>query len=163
MTKPNKKEIAAKLEAWAKNERKRLRTEADRDLELEPHVTRCQRAIAPINEEFDLKLSPLNETKRTLEAEIISLMEAGIDREKETVALSEVDVARALVRVNVSDGSRFIDPEGFFKFTPPANRNAKFWECVTIPIGKASKFLGSAIERLATKPKKFEVKLSLKD
>lgn len=161
--KPRKSDIAAKLEEWAKNERKRLRAEADRDIALEPHVTKCQRAIGPINEEFDGKLAPLNQKKQSLEAEIISMMEAGIDRETGKVALPQVEIDKALVRVDVSDGNRVIDPEEFFKFTVPTNRTAKFWDCVTIPIGKASKFLGSAIDRLASKPKKFETKFSLKD
>jgi hypothetical protein len=161
--KPKKTEIAAKLEAWVKNEKKRLKLEAQHDVDIEPHVTRYQRAIGPITEERDRKLAPLLEFKKTSEAEIISLMEAGIDRETGKVALPQVEVDGAVVRVNVSEGSRVIDAEEFFQFTVPANRNAKFWECVTIPIGKASKFLGSAIDRLASKPKKFETKLSLKD
>lgn len=163
MTKPNKTQIAAKLEEWAKNERKRLRIEADRDLAIEPHTNRFQKAVGPINEEADAKAAPFIEKNKHLAAEIASAMESGIDRETGKVALPQVDIDKAVVRVDVSDGNRVIDPEEFFKFTVPANRNDKFWACVTIPIGKATKFLGAAIDRLADKPKKFEVKIALKD
>lgn len=163
MTKPNKKTIAEKLEAWVRNEKKRLNLEGQYDLDIEPYVTRYQRAIGPITEERDLKVAPLNETKKQLEAEIISMLEAGIDRETGKVALPQVEIERAIARVAVSEGNRFIAPEEFFKFTREPNRNERFWGCVTIPIGKATKFLGSAIDRLATKATKFEVKISLKD
>jgi hypothetical protein len=163
MTKPNKKAIAEKLDAWAKNERKRLRAEADRDLELEPHVTRFQKAVGPVNAAAEEKLRPLNEAKKQFEAEIMSMLEAGIDRETGTVALPQVEVERAIARVDSTEGNRVIDPKDFFDYTVAANRNDNFWDCVTIPIGKATKFLGSAIERLAKKPTKFEVKIILKD
>jgi hypothetical protein len=163
MKKPNKADIAAKLEEWVKNEKKRLRKEADRDLAIEPHTNRFQKATAPIQAEFDAELLPLNEKKNRLEAEIISALEVGIDRETGKVALPQVEIDKAIARVNVTDGNRVIEPTAFFDFTPPANRTEKFWGCVKIQIGNASKFLGSAIDRLAKAPPKIEVKISLKD
>lgn len=163
MKKPNKAEIAEKLEEWAANEKKRLKIEAQHDIDIEPHVTRYQRAVGPITEERDRKLAPIAEKKKHLEAEIMSALEAGIDRETGKIALPQVEADRAVARVAASEGNRVIDPKDFFEFTHAPNRNERFWDCVTIPIGKATKFLGTAIDRLAKKPTKFEVKIALKE
>lgn len=68
----------------------------------------------------------------------------------------------AIAEVQVKDGNRQIDPQKFFEHVEKSKRDAKFWGCLKVGIAEAQKFLGAAIDKLATKPKDYKVSISLK-
>jgi len=138
MNKPKKTEIAAKLEEWARNERKRLRIEADRDLALEPHVTALQKKLAPINEDAEEKLAPVLATKARLEKEITDAMQRGISVDGE-VALPQVVTERAIVEVKTTT-QRDMDAKAFFDAVKAGHRTSEFFGCLKVLIGKVEKY-----------------------
>jgi len=86
------------------------------------------------------------------------------DAEAQELRTSETGkpIVTAIAEVNSKDGAREIDAESFFKFVKESERTSKFWGSLKVLIGEAEKFLGSQIDKLAKKPKKYSVGISLK-
>lgn len=169
-SRPNKAAISAALEEWARLTAKVAKIESDRDAQLSPITTRYENQCAPIRNAATEKLNPLIERRAQLAAEINKQLELGIDREKSIVLLPQVSVeaqlsARktvvAVAEVQVGEGNREIDPQKLFDQVPPAKRDAGFWQCLKVQIGKAEKYLGAAIDTLAKKPKTYNIKISI--
>ncbi len=169
MARPSKKAVELALTEWFALNVKATRITAKRDAEIQPLKDSYEKKCAPILEEAKQKLSPLQERMKFLEKEITKTLESGIDKETETVALSQVVVSSetspliAIAEVLVDEGDRSIDPQEFFKTTAPAKRDAKFWGCVKVLVQKAEKFLGEKINEIAKRPKVFKVKVSVKE
>lgn len=162
--KPNKSEIAAKLAEWAKLQKKRLRIEAKRDEELDPHVTKFERATAAINANAKLQLDDLNPKIDVLAKEIEKALLAGVDETSGVVALSQVSLegGKALAEVKAKEGPRSVDPEKYFEHTPHSKRNNIFWSAVKIAIAPAEAFLGKVtLNAMAEKPTTYKVELKL--
>ncbi len=162
--KPKKSEIAERLSEWARLQNKRLRIEAKRDTDLDPHVTRFERATASINARAKLQLDELNPQIEAVAKEIETAMLAGVDQKTGLIALPQVSLegGKAIAEVKKKEGARVIDPEKFFVQTPAAKRTKEFWAAVTIGIAKAKEFFGEvALNRIAEKPTTYKVELKL--
>ena len=162
--KPNKTEITEKLAEWATLEKKRLTIEAKRDKELDPHVTRFERATAEINAKAQLKLESVNKELQALATDIETALLAGVDEKTGVIALAQVSLegGKALAEVKAKEGARVVQPQAFFDHTPPAKRTDGFWNSVKIAIAPAEKFLGELVlNGMAKRPKTYKVELKL--
>jgi hypothetical protein len=161
--KPNRKAIEESLAAWEKNAAKARKIEAQRDADLAPLTAAYEKKCAAIHEAANEALRPLQARMGQFGAEISRQMNLGIDVDARTVALSQVVSGKAVAEVQTKEGNREIGPVKFFDHTPAAQRDARFWECVKIQIGKAEKFLGKTIDALATRPWTASVVIKLND
>jgi hypothetical protein len=164
MTKPNKSEISDKLKRWAKLQRKRLAIEAKRDQDLDPHVTRFEKATAAINANAKLQIDDLTPQIDSLAKDIETALLAGVDEKTGVIALAQVSLegGKALAEVKSKEGARVVDPETFFKTTAPAKRTNVFWSAVKIAIAPAEAFLGKIkLNEIAEKPTTYKVELKL--
>jgi hypothetical protein len=163
MAKPNQKAIEEALAAWEKSVRKARKIEAERDAALSPLTAAYDKKCAPIYAAANENLAPLVARMTALTAEIRKQLNLGIDVDAKTVALSQVTAGKAIAEVQTGEGNREISPEKFFDQTPPAQRDARFWDCVKIGIAKAEKFLGKAMDSVAKKPWAASIVIKLKD
>ena len=164
--KPNKKEIAEKLAEWARLQNKRLAIEAKRDKDLDPHITRFERATAEINAKAQLKLDALNQDIAPLAKEIEQALLAGVNHTTGVIALAQVSLegGEALAEVKAKEGPRVVDPEIYLEKTPPAKRTAGFWAGLKVVIAPAEAFMGKlGLNALAKKPTTYSVELKLVD
>jgi len=162
--KPNKTEITERLTEWAKLERKRLRIEAKRDEDLDPHVTNFQNATESINSTAKLQLDEISAKQATLAKDIETALLAGVDHKTGVIALPQVALegGKALAEVEKKEGARVVDPEKYFLHTPAAKRTKGFWAAVKIGIAPAIEFFGEVVlNSMADKPPTYKVKLKL--
>lgn len=162
--KPNKTEITERLSEWARLERKRLRIEATRDEELDPHVAEFQKNTESINSTAKLQLDEVARQLATVSKEIERALLAGVNEKTGVIALPQVALAggKALAEVKKKEGARVIDAERFFARTPPAKRTTAFWAAVTIGVAKAKDFFGEVVlNAMADKPTSYKVELKL--
>lgn len=68
----------------------------------------------------------------------------------------------ALAEVVVKEGDREVDAKAFFESVEESKRDSAFWGCLKVGIAPVVKFLGAGIDKLATRPKKWVVSISLK-
>lgn len=167
MTKPNKTAIAEKLKAFAKWDKKRLTIEAARDLALDPHVTRFEKATAGIQQEAEDALAKITPEWTRLKAEIEADLLAGCDAETGEVLLQQVAVQvgklTAIAIVMSKKLARVIDPQKYFSHTPASKRTKEFWAPVKILIAPATEVLGDlTVNKMADSGTKhaIEVKVS---
>jgi len=163
MAKPNRTLIKEKLDAWARAKAKAVKLESARDKAIAPIAAAYEKKCASIHEETNEQLRPIEEQLKNLEAAIAKEFALGIDIGSRTCALYQAATEKAIAEVQTSEGNREIPPEKFFEQVPAARRDAKFWECVKIQIGKAEKLLGSVVDALADKPWTAQVVIKLKD
>jgi hypothetical protein len=159
MTKPNKKEIAAQLEQWARNEKKRLKLEADRDVALESYVTEYQRKTASVVAPFDQQLAVITASQARLQTEISDAMKRGIDVNGE-VALPQVATTKAIVEVKTT-AKREVNPKEFFDAVPASDRNAGFFGCLSVMVGKLEKYRSDVLNKLASEKRSHQVVIRL--
>ncbi|MEZ5421834.1 MAG: hypothetical protein R2682_01910 [Pyrinomonadaceae bacterium] len=154
MSKLTQTEIKLLADEWAALGRKIEKQNTALGRELEPHITAHNEAVKPILEKYDAKLEKLAARR----GEIEETVKEWLTDHGKPVSLEGVDAVAANV---LQTGSRRIDPQAFFDRVK--ERNAAFWECVTIAIQKADRFLGkNAVDELATKETKLVPSLSLK-
>ena len=132
-------------------------------VQLETLLDTYERKAEPINSDADRKLAPILEQMQELEKEIQTGMLAAIKPDG-SVPIAQLETPKALAQVH-TNGKREIDPGAFFRATSPRARNTVgFFECLTVQIGKAEKFLDApTMARLALKKLTHTVALKLKD
>jgi hypothetical protein len=160
MAKVNQKLVKEKLEEWAALQTKVGTLETKRQRKLEPFIRQYNEETKPIQEEFETKSAPIREKANALAAEINVLLGADRDADgnpKPVLVSSDAAVAS----IERKDGSRTIDPQKFFNMVK--NKTPKFWECVSILVGKAKDVISeNEIDELSTKKTSFPFSISLK-
>ncbi len=160
MPKVKQKEVKEKLEEWVKLQEQISTYERNRNKKLLPFQVKYNEDTKPILEQCERKANPLREKAADIQKEISVLLFADRDAEgnpKPITVLSE----NATASVERKEGSRTIDAQKFFNFVK--DKTPKFWECVTILIGKAKDVISeNEIDDLSTKKTTFDVSISLK-
>lgn len=114
-------------------------------------------ATAPVNQKFDSQILPVQERIAALTKEIEAAMLMNLDADgnpKLTKAASE----NLQAEVVQSAARREVEAEAFFNFVPALQRRgSSFWNCFSVQIAKAEKFLGEKINEIATLKKNFKV------
>lgn len=161
--------LASHKEAF---EKKAAPIDADAKGKLEPINARLKVLIADIETQLlagvDEKTEKIAlaqvqvdiETNRVLAVEIARTNKGA----GKTLRTSENDkpLVTATAEVVAKEGAREIDAKKFFEFVEASKRDAGFWNCLTVKIAESVKFLGAAIDKLATKPKKWSVSIGMK-
>jgi len=160
---PDTAALTEKLKTWQSLALRQQKIEAERAVQLETLLDTYERKAQPINEDADRKLDPILEQMQTLEKEIETAMLAGIKADG-SVPIAQLETPKAIAQVHTS-GKREIDAAAFFRATSPRLRiTAGFYECLTVQIGKAEKFLEArTMARLAIKKLTHTVGIKLKE
>lgn len=159
---PDTAPLTEKLKKWQGLALRAEKIEDERTVQLETLLDTYDRKAQPINEDADRKLDPILEEMRTLEKEIETDMLAAIKADG-SVPIAQLETAKAIAQVHTT-GKREIDAAAFFRATSPRVRTAAFFDCLTVQIGKAEKFLDArTMARLAIKKLTHTVALRLKE
>ncbi|HYE76179.1 MAG TPA: hypothetical protein VEF04_22730 [Blastocatellia bacterium] len=152
-------EIQTAINEWAEAKRAYEELLAEREAELKPIVDRYERKMAPIRESYAEQITPLmekmDEKKRLVESLLLSNL-----NEDGSVGVMEIVSDGGKAQVHTTS-QRTIEPSAFFELTPAPARDASFWNCLTVGIAKAEKFLGSRIDQIAKKKFFHKVELTL--
>jgi len=135
-------------------EKKHAQLSAVRDTELAVPTAEYQAACEPINAKYNPKFTKLNAEIGSKKKELSDFLLSGFDEKTGAVSLglleSTVVKGRQLVAVVKVGSSRIVNPESFFKAV--TERTAEFWDCLTVGLQKAEKFIGkNRVEDLAKK------------
>lgn len=154
MARLSQADVKAKADEWALLADKVRLAENKKNAELDPFVVEFNEKTKGIVTKHDRKIGLLVEQRVELEEEITDWLEA----QGKVIALSG-DLAVAANELQV--GSRKIDAENFF--AKVTDRSAAFWECITVAIAKAEKYLGKdKVDDLSSKSSKLVATLKLK-
>jgi len=145
------------LGAWAELQAEQARIESRRERLIAPHRQAFDEATAPINSKFDKQLSPVREQSAQLEAQINEAVKYHFERDRTSGFYA--NEAEAVV---ITTSVREIDARVFYNNTPEDERSSAFWSCLKVQIGKAEKFLGDAINRLAEQKTTYKVSIRVK-
>lgn len=158
----NAKQLTAKLEAWEKLKRQRDKVDATADGQLEDLLVTYEKKAEPINSERDRKLQPIVDQMNTLEEELRAEMLRQIKPDG-TIGIPQLETTLALAQV-LATSKREIDAAAFIRATAPRRRNdPAFYNCLTVQIGKAEKFLDQpTMTRLARPKVTYAVAVTLK-
>lgn len=135
-----KAELTAKLLAWEKLKRQRDRIDQEADSQLEDLIVTFEKKAEPINTERERQLQPVLEKLEALENELRAELLREINADG-TIGIPQLETKNALAQV-LASSKREIDAAAFIRATPPRRRNEPaFFDCLTVLIGKAEKFL----------------------
>jgi hypothetical protein len=158
--KPSRKAIHQLLSEWGELAEQRRRIEAARDEQLAPIRAKFAKQCAPVEQETAAQLQPVEQRLGELRGEIELLLKAGVS-EDGSVALAQVETETATAIVETKS-QRTIEPSEFLQFVPERQRDAAFFGCLSVQIGKTEKYLGSKIDQLARLKFTHTVKVMLK-
>lgn len=154
MAKLTQTEVKLLADEWAATGRKIGKQTAAMERELEPFIDAHNKAIEPIVEKYDKKIARLERRQN----EIIEAVTAWLNDHGRPVTLEGMEAVAANV---LQTSSRRIDPHTFFDRIK--DRGTAFWECVTIAIQKADRYLGKdAVDEMAYKETRIVPSLKLK-
>ena len=157
-----KAQLTQKLQEWEKLKRQRDRIDAEADGQLEDLIVTFEKKSEPINVERDRKLQPVLDQLEELEGELRTEMLRQVKPDG-TIGIPQLETEHALAQV-LSTSKREIDAGAFIRATSPRRRNdSAFFECLTVQIGKAEKFLDHlTMKRLARAKVTHNVAITLK-
>ncbi len=167
MAKPSKAAIELSLTEWLTQKVKAMRIQSRCTADIQPFKDTFEKKCKPFLEDANEKLKPINERLALLSAEIEKELRKGVDEDAGTVVLSQVLVGlskanlSAIAEITKEEGDRIIDAQKFFDSVKAIDRDAGFWDCLKVQIGKAEKFLGDKINKLAKKPIVYKFKISI--
>jgi hypothetical protein len=143
--------IEAALTRWASLRRKKGRLEGAQAKELTPLREAYESASAPILAKHAPGLTAVEEEVSQCEAAIRDavLNAKGKDGSHKFPRLTSGKVVAELH----TSSRRELSPQTFFELVPQAERESKFWGCLSVLIGKAEKLLGAARLDEHAKPK----------
>lgn len=162
MSQPTVKDLTEKLRVWEKLKRKRDKIDAEADGQLEDLLATYEKKAEPINAERDRKLQTVVEEMTALENELRGEMLRQVKPDG-TIGIPQLETPLALAQVQATS-KREIDPAAFMRATDPRRRNSpEFFNCLTVQIGKAEKFLDQVtMTRLAKAKTTHSVAITLK-
>lgn len=116
-----------------------------------------EKATTPILEKYNEKLAPVNQRIAALNKEVEAqmLMNADADGNPKLKVVSSAALTAEVVQ---SAARREVSAEVFFDAVPALKRHGEsFWQCLSVQIGKAEKFLGASINEIANVKNSFKV------
>lgn len=121
-----------------------------------------ERATTPILEKYNERLAPVNQRIAALTKEVEAAMLNNLDATGKP-RLAKVTSESLQAEILQSAARREVDAEKFFNEVPVLQRHgAQFWNCLSVQIGKAEKFLGEKINDIASVKESFKVVIRLK-
>lgn len=114
---------------------------------LKPHKETYDAATAALIEAHNFRQLETNTRINALEKEV----EAGLlgsEQPDGSLKLTRVESA-ALVAEAATTATRKVDSQKFFDAVTADRRDSRFWECVSIGVQKAEKFLGDAVNSIS--------------
>lgn len=121
-----------------------------------------ERATTPILEKYNGRLAPVSQRIAALEKEVEAALLNNLDADGNP-KLKVVSTNFLVAEVVQSAARREIDAEKFFNEVPALQRNGSaFWDCLSVQIGNAAKFLGERINEIAKVKPSFKVVIKLK-
>ena len=145
-----KRTAEAALDKWTRERTRALKIEVDRDLELLPLFNDFKKHTDEIKKSAQAKLDPIYKKMRELEAEIGKELLAGVDETKGTIAVGQIENAKAIAEVSV-DTKRFVPAQDLLAAVPEADRGEDFWQCLGTYVTKLDKYLTEAVMTKLTK------------
>ncbi len=146
MNRTKQKEVEQLLAEWSERQAAYKRVTAKRDRMLQPLREVFDASANPINEHAAAKLRPLEEEINALEKQIKSAMLAEAEANG---SVSRISSSTAVAEISTTS-RREINPQTFFNNIPVDEHGHAFWSCFSVLIGRAEKFLGSGIDRIAS-------------
>lgn len=147
-----KAQLTQKLLDWEKLKKQRDRIDAEADGQLDDLLVTFERKAEPINVERDRKLQPVLERLEELETAIRAEMLRNVKSDG-SFGIPQLETEHALAQV-LTSSKREIDAGAFIRATPPRQRNdSAFFDCLTVQIGKAEKFLDQPTMKRLARPK----------
>ena len=128
------------------------------DNSIAAHEEKYLQAIKPLQDKFEPKLSKARAEIAALEKAISEQLLSNQDRDGEP-KLREVTAGGLTAEVTVSS-RRMVKAHDFFKLVPSNQRDFKFYNCLSVLIGKAEKLLGDRISEIAELKNSWKVKIS---
>lgn len=154
MAKQTQAEIKGLADKWADVNAKIVKAENAKNAELEPFVTAFNAETEPIRTKHDKKINSLREQADEIEATVLGWLN-GVGK---PIALAG---EKAVAAVESKVGSRSINVQKFFDTVK--DKNAAFWECVSVAIAKAEKLLGKdKVDAISSKDSKLVATLKVK-
>lgn len=143
MAKLTQAEVKAKADEWVNIGREIEKKEAALNAALDPFLVEYNEKTRPVRAKFEKKINSLREQRDEIEEIVKDWLTA---QGKAIVIESDLAVAANELVV----GKRTINVQKFFDRVK--EKNAAFWDCVSVGIAKAEKLLGTtAVDEISTK------------
>lgn len=154
MSKLTQAEIKAKADEIVRIDARISHLETKRGMELDPYLIEFNEKTKEIVARYDGKVAQLASKRQDLVDQVIGWLES----QKKSIVL-EGEVAIAANELVV--GKRTIGAKKFFDQVK--DRSAGFWDCLTVAIQKADKFLGKdKVDAMAEKETKLVASVKAK-
>ncbi len=123
----------------------RAALDAARQEQIAPITKRYQKACEPIDAEFNPKIAPVDARIKDLKQQLEAYLKAGFDAKTGAAKIGQLvgvpaEGKEMVAAVKVSS-QRFLDPEKFCAAIK--ERTKDFWDCLSVGIAKAEKFIGA--------------------
>ena len=123
----------------------RAALEAQRQEMLAPITRRYQKACEPIDAEFNPQFVPLDARIKDLKQQVEAYLKAGFDAKTGAVKLTQLvgdanQGQEPVAAIKIAT-QRWLDPERFC--AEIKERTKEFWDCLSVGIAKAEKFIGA--------------------
>jgi hypothetical protein len=148
-------EVKESLGELARARRSELRLQNSLDRAVAPHEQEYLEKIKSFQEEFNPKLNRVREKISTLEEKISAEL---IEVAQDGVVIPRVE-ADGIIAEATATTRRTVNSQEFCKLVPPNQRDIKFYQCLSVLVGKATKLLGDKIDSIATIKKSWKVKI----
>jgi hypothetical protein len=143
------------LAQLARAQRSEARLQKQLDKAIVPHEMIYLEKIKPFQEKFEPKLTKIRDRIAALEGEISAQL---LEVAEHGVALPRVE-AEGIIAEATATTRRTVNAQEFCKLVPPNQRDIKFYSCLSVLVGKASKLLGDKIDSIASIKKSWKVKI----
>jgi hypothetical protein len=143
------------LAQLARAQRSEARLQKQLDIEIAPHEEIYLKNIKAFQEKFEPKLIKIRSRIAALEGEISAQL---IEVAEHGVALPRVE-AGGIIAEATATTRRTVNAQEFCKLVPPNQRDIKFYQCLSVLIGKATKLLGDKIDSIASIKRSWKVKI----
>lgn len=144
----------------------RAELEGQRQEQIAPITKRYQKACEPIDAEFNPKFAPIDERVKDIKRQLEGYLKAGFDAKTGAAKIVQIigepsNGKEPVACVKVAT-QRWLDPERFC--AEIKERTKDFWDCLTVGIQKAEKFIGAnRVNQLAKTDYRASVVFELRD
>lgn len=146
----SQKEIKEKLAEWEVINEKISKLQNVCNKKMEPFVREHNEKVSPFLDAFEEKVAPFRSQLNALESEILNALNSNLDADGNK-KLVTIEQGCMVATVTKREKARLISVEKFFEVVKV--KTAPFWECVTVAVGKAEKFLGKTeIDKISERP-----------
>jgi CHAT domain-containing protein len=143
------------LAQLARAQRSEARLQTQLDNAVAPHEKLYLKEIKPFQEKFEPKLSKVRDRIAALEKEISAQV---LEIAEGEVIVPRVEANGIIAEANAVT-RRTVKAYDFFQLVPSNQRDVKFYGCLNVLIGKASKLVGDKLNEIASSKKSWKVKI----